>query len=68
VRSIATTASPVSGADVRQRMRHIQLLKKVQHSVYIISIAYLQYKARQAVKKLDDVKVAVVAKFQDIEA
>lgn len=45
---IATTASPVSGADVRHRMRELQLLKKVQHSVHVISLAYLQYKARKA--------------------
>jgi hypothetical protein len=45
---IATTASPVSGADVRQRMRQLQLLKKVQHSIHVISTAYLQYKARKA--------------------
>lgn len=45
---IATTASPVSGADVRYRMRQLQLLKKVQHSVDVISLAYLRYKARKA--------------------
>lgn len=43
---IATTASPVSGADVKHRMRQLQLLKKVQHSVHVISLAYLQYKAK----------------------
>ena len=50
---IATTASPVSGADVRYRMRQLQLLKKVQHSVHVISLAYLKYKARTAAKKVD---------------
>jgi hypothetical protein len=50
---IATTASPVSGADVRYRMRQLQLLKKVQRSVHVISVAYLQYKARKAAKKVD---------------
>jgi len=44
---IATTASPVSGADVRQRMRHLQLLKKVQHSIHVISTAYIRYKNRK---------------------
>lgn len=44
---IATTASPVSGADVRQRMAHMRLLKKVQHSVEVISRAYLAYKKRK---------------------
>jgi hypothetical protein len=53
---IATTASPVSGADVRERMRHLQLLKKVQHSIYVISTAYLQYKARKAAKRNDDLE------------
>lgn len=43
---IATTASPISGADVRQRMRHLQLLKKVQHSVHVIATAYINYKKR----------------------
>jgi hypothetical protein len=46
---IATTASPVSGADVKEQMRHLQLLKRVQHSVHVISLAYLRYKARQTV-------------------
>jgi hypothetical protein len=53
---IATTASPVSGADVRERMRHLHLLKKVQHSIYVISTAYLQYKARKATKRNDDLE------------
>jgi hypothetical protein len=44
---IASTASPVSGADVRQRMRQLQLLKKVHYSIHVISTAYLQYKARK---------------------
>mmetsp|Transcript_28261 Transcript_28261/g.41629 ORF Transcript_28261/g.41629 Transcript_28261/m.41629 type:complete len:893 (-) Transcript_28261:105-2783(-) len=47
---IATTASPISGADVRQRMRQLQLLKKVQHSIHVISMAFLQYKTRKAQK------------------
>lgn len=50
---IATTASPVSGSDVRQRMRHLQLLKKVNHSINVISTAYLAYKAA---KESDRVK------------
>lgn len=44
---IATTASPVSGADVKQQMRHLQLLKKVQHSVHVISVAYRRYRAKR---------------------
>jgi hypothetical protein len=46
---IATTASPISGSDVRQRMRHLQLLKKVNHSINVISAAYMKYKAKRAV-------------------
>eukprot|EP00523_Entomoneis_sp_CCMP467_P020382 CAMPEP_0168849630 /NCGR_PEP_ID=MMETSP0727-20121128/11463_1 /TAXON_ID=265536 /ORGANISM="Amphiprora sp., Strain CCMP467" /LENGTH=1558 /DNA_ID=CAMNT_0008903533 /DNA_START=441 /DNA_END=5117 /DNA_ORIENTATION=+ len=49
---IATTASPVSGADVRQRMRHLHLLKKVQRSIHIISTAYLRYKQQRQVHSL----------------
>jgi hypothetical protein len=48
VMRIATTASPVSGADVKQQMRHLQLLKRVQHSVNVISTAYRRYKAGKA--------------------
>jgi hypothetical protein len=44
---IATTASPISGADVRQRMEHLRLLKKIQHSVEVISNAYLTYKKKR---------------------
>lgn len=44
---IATTASPVSGADVKQQMRHLQLLKKIQHSVNVISTAYSRYKSNK---------------------
>lgn len=47
---IATTASPVSGADVRHRMQHIRLANKVRHSVNVISAAYLAYLERK--KKL----------------
>lgn len=44
---IATTASPVSGSDVRQQMRRLRLLKKVNHSVNVISAAYKRYKLRK---------------------
>jgi hypothetical protein len=49
---IATTASPVSGAHVRQRMRQMQLLKKVHHSVHVISVAYLHYKSRKEARRI----------------
>jgi hypothetical protein len=44
---IATTASPVSGADVKHQMRQLQLLKKIRHSIHVISMAFLRYKARK---------------------
>jgi hypothetical protein len=44
---IATTASPVSGADVRQRMEHLRLLKKIEKSLDTISSAYLAYRQRK---------------------
>jgi hypothetical protein len=44
VMRIATTAFPISGADVKEQMWHLQLLKKVQHSVHVISLAYLCHK------------------------
>lgn len=42
---IATSASPISGAAVRQGMEHMRLMKKVQHSEDVISNAYLAYLA-----------------------
>jgi hypothetical protein len=53
---IATTASPVSGSDVRQRMRHLQLLKKVQHSINVISTAYLTYKAKKETERVKELE------------
>jgi hypothetical protein len=44
---IATTASPVSGADVKQQMRRLRLQSRVQQAVHTISMAYLSYKARK---------------------
>mmetsp|Transcript_12587 Transcript_12587/g.29481 ORF Transcript_12587/g.29481 Transcript_12587/m.29481 type:complete len:1616 (+) Transcript_12587:106-4953(+) len=44
---IATTASPISGADVRQRIERLRLLKKVLHSVHVIEVAYLSYRKRK---------------------
>lgn len=48
---IATTASPVSGADVRQRMEHLRLLKKVEISLNVISSAYLAYRQEKKEKE-----------------
>jgi hypothetical protein len=49
---IATTASPVSGADVRERMRVLQMLKKIHHSVHVISIAYIRYRKEKESRRL----------------
>jgi len=53
---IATTASPISGSDVRQRMRQLQLLKKVQHSIHVISVAYLRYKGRKESERVQELE------------
>ena len=47
IMKVATTASPISGASVREGMEHMRLLKKVQHSVDVISAAYLVHKKRK---------------------
>ena len=47
IMKVATTASPISGASVREGMEHMRLLKKVQHSVDVISTAYLVHKKRK---------------------
>lgn len=44
---VATTASPVSGAHVRQRRQQLQQYNKVKHSVAVISTAYLKFKERK---------------------
>ena len=54
---IATTASPVSGSDVRQQMRRLRLLNKVNHSVNVISSAYLSYKERKNAGSSPDGKI-----------
>ena len=44
---IATTASPVSGADVRDRMLELHLRFKIQKAVNGVTRAYLLWKKRQ---------------------
>jgi hypothetical protein len=61
---IATTASPVSGADVRQRMTHLRLLKKVQHSVNLISMAYLAYKSRKETQRVKERLVVMQLEYK----
>jgi hypothetical protein len=48
---IATTASPVSGADVRQQMEYLRLGKKVKRSLDVIASAYLRYRKRKYEKE-----------------
>ena len=62
---IATTASPISGADVRQRMEHLRLLKKVEHSVDVISTNYLAYKERKEKKKNEQTVKALESPVDD---
>jgi len=44
---IATTASPVSGADVRQRMEELRLQIKIERSISSISRAWKKWKSEQ---------------------
>ena len=48
---IATTASPVSGAEIRDRAELLSYVKKVRHSINSISLAWIDYKQRQESKK-----------------
>lgn len=50
---IASTASPVSGADVRERMKYLQLVKTVEQSVRKIKRCWFQYKDSRAKEALD---------------
>jgi hypothetical protein len=51
IMSIATTASPVSGADVRERMKHLRVVKTVRSAVQVIERAWLTYE-RNKTKKI----------------
>lgn len=41
---IATTASPVSGADVRERMEELRLMLQIEKSIELITRTWLRYK------------------------
>jgi len=58
---IATTASPVSGADVRQRMHQMRLLRRAQHAVNVIATAFLRYRERKdmQVGRLNSVRQSI---------
>ena len=44
---IATTASPVSGADVRERTHLLRLSTKVKRSLEVVAFAWQRYRQRQ---------------------
>mmetsp|Transcript_28893 Transcript_28893/g.59244 ORF Transcript_28893/g.59244 Transcript_28893/m.59244 type:complete len:178 (+) Transcript_28893:219-752(+) len=48
---IATTASPVSGADVRERMDELRLMLKIEKSVQLIERAWKNWKNDQKMIK-----------------
>jgi hypothetical protein len=54
---IATTASPVSGADVRDRKQAIFYMRKIHYSVQLIESAWLAYKARKVNESIDEKKI-----------
>ena len=51
---VATTASPISGSDVKEQMRRLHLLRRIHHSVHVISVAYLNYKSKSKTGRLKD--------------
>lgn len=44
---IATTASPVSGADVRERTHLLRLSTKLKRSLEVVTFAWQRYRQRQ---------------------
>jgi len=51
IMSIATTASPVSGADARDRKQATFYTEKIHYLAQLIESAWLSYKARKAEEK-----------------
>lgn len=49
---IATTASPVSGADVRERMEELRLMLKIEKSIELITRTWLRYKRERRPRHL----------------
>lgn len=60
---IATTASPVSGADIRERCEALALRSKVQNSLQIITSSWRRYQE----KKHEGIKDTInrMASFRD---
>ena len=56
---IATTASPVSGADVRERSRHLRLTTRVRRALEVVSFTWTSYKQRQADKIINSYRKSV---------
>jgi hypothetical protein len=48
---IATTASPVSGADVRERVEELRLMLKIETSVAVIARTWRKYSKRKGAAK-----------------
>ena len=44
---IATTASPVSGADVRERIHLLRLTTKVKRALEVVAFTYKRYRQRK---------------------
>jgi hypothetical protein len=45
---IATTASPVSGSDVRERMESLKLMDTISKAVNVISTTWYEHRSREA--------------------
>ena len=56
---IATTASPVSGADVRERMEELRLMLQVERSVHLITRTWRKWKLEKNGGKLLQPKGAI---------
>jgi len=55
---IATTASPVSGADVRERIHLLRLSTKVKRALEVVSFAWQKYRQRKQDEALHRVGLA----------
>lgn len=49
---IATTASPVSGADVRERMEELRFMLQIEKSIELITRTWLRYKRERTRRQL----------------
>ena len=58
---IATTASPVSGADVRERTHLLKLSTRVKRSLEIVSFAWHRFKQRKTDEVIRQVRATQVA-------